>query len=489
MLEDDTVYPNKPVCEFSRGYQENAQYADGVLWQKDHKKSMVAYPTEKLPLHAKIQEQEPADPQLMNVMFKLETEEKVNSSVDVSEIGQGSFGLIYLCKDKQTGASVVVKLAKNPEAREDLATEERNLQQLKHENLIRSLGFHTVKYFSDKCLIMETANQSLSTFWRKSNSSRPMENRGERMMAHALGMCRGLRYLQEQGRVHCDIKPENVCVLSNGLDPSVIKIIDMASCRRETDPPPKSGITHFYLPPSWNLQFYFYRYFKNLSECPRIGHKDDIWAAGLVIVYMVHGVHVIVNMVKQMYGDMPNMKLQLYELGQLQKLPDEFYSCDDSPVLKALLTKLLTVDESQRWTAREVCGFLEEKRDQDMDLHSKKKQTVSDDIASLSERGDYKGVEIDRKKRKCPDPGAGEMVSKAYMGDNFKLRRNNTSDGSVALLDNCQQNEGHPNVAGCSGLLNVVQQDQKHSQEKISRPVWIDGEQYVNQISTDSFPE
>ena len=47
MLEDDTVYPNKPVCEFSRGYQENAQYvasdyADGVLWQKDNKKSMLA---------------------------------------------------------------------------------------------------------------------------------------------------------------------------------------------------------------------------------------------------------------------------------------------------------------------------------------------------------------------------------------------------------------------------------------------------------------
>ena len=196
------------------------------------------------------------------------------------KIGQGNFGLVRKCIEKNTGKEYAVKIMdKNKIKKKDLQfiIQERNYMILiKHPNIVS-----LVQDFEDENFIyfvMEYFKGGDLAKYMKRIKENMKEKNLERIAAKVIRIiAQGVEYLNQFGIVHRDLKPENI-VFGIEDDIKSIKIIDLGVAitlpfgQQSSDP---IGTLAYISPEMFTHNPYSY--------------KVDVWAIGILLYWLVSG--------------------------------------------------------------------------------------------------------------------------------------------------------------------------------------------------------
>ena len=196
------------------------------------------------------------------------------------KIGQGNFGLVRKCIEKNTGKEYAVKIMdKNKIKKNDLQfiIQERNYMILiKHPNIVS-----LVQDFEDENFIyfvMEYFKGGDLAKYMKRIKENMKEKNLERIAAKIIRIiAQGVEYLNQFGIVHRDLKPENI-VFGIEDDIKSIKIIDLGVAitlpfgQQSSDP---IGTLAYISPEMFTHNPYSY--------------KVDVWAIGILLYWLVSG--------------------------------------------------------------------------------------------------------------------------------------------------------------------------------------------------------
>jgi len=141
-------------------------------------------------------------------------------------LGSGGMSAVYLCRHRETGRRVAVKvlpkaLAKDPTLLKRFYREARASAALNHPNVVR--GFEADSERNQHFMVMEYVDGvSLQEIVKKHGPLSVL-----RASHYIRQAAVGLQYADEQGLVHRDIKPGNLLVDRHGT----VKILDMGLSR------------------------------------------------------------------------------------------------------------------------------------------------------------------------------------------------------------------------------------------------------------------
>uniref|UniRef100_A0A0G4FMV7 Protein kinase domain-containing protein n=1 Tax=Chromera velia CCMP2878 TaxID=1169474 RepID=A0A0G4FMV7_9ALVE len=199
-------------------------------------------------------------------------------------LGAGTYGQVLLCQrlPPQPGSSrrpgqVALKVIKNrPPYFKQAVVEVKILDILMHQhdpddshNIVRMVDFFVFR--SHLCIAFEVLNMNLFELI-KANNHQGIPLRAIRTIASQL--LQALQVLEEAGIIHCDLKPENVC-LSNE-ERKRVKLIDFGSAC----PLDQTVFTY--------IQSRFYRSPEVLLGLPYT-HKIDVWSLGCICAELFLG--------------------------------------------------------------------------------------------------------------------------------------------------------------------------------------------------------
>lgn len=180
---------------------------------------------------------------------------EVNNIESLKTLGQGSYGVISICKLKNDGRQLIKKeLMINDRDSEKLFIKEAKLlKAARHENVV---GFHSVcfadklsilmeyVYFDLKCVGQDSKLSSLKDFLSFVDDY-SYENFEHFPKFIAEDVASGLEFLHSQGIVHRDLKPDNILISNQhyisysetkqfefwSRKPVVAKLTDFGECR------------------------------------------------------------------------------------------------------------------------------------------------------------------------------------------------------------------------------------------------------------------
>ena len=193
-----------------------------------------------------------------------------NKYIKVSKIGGGSFGAVYLVKDKETEKLYAMKKYYLDNLGKGGAKKQYEiLSKFNHENIHKVIDM----------FISQNKNQYLITPYFKNNLydyvSKKLPEKVIKQIIYQI-LC-GVNYLHSLKYLHRDIKPDNILLSSEGK----IILTDFDLCRQESngkdDPMTRTAVTLYYRAPEI---FFGDSYYDN---------KIDIWSIGCVFAELVIG--------------------------------------------------------------------------------------------------------------------------------------------------------------------------------------------------------
>ncbi len=165
----------------------------------------------------------------MRRKLRFEDEQLPDRFEVIELLGRGAMGEVFRAHDRDLGREVAVKVllesAWTPELSERYQREARELERVRHPNVVGfyGQGTHEGRAF----LVLEyVSGGDLRAYLR-----RPRE-RNELLLLF-VGLCRGLAELHARGLVHRDLKPENVLIGADGqarlTDLGLVRATDSSS--------------------------------------------------------------------------------------------------------------------------------------------------------------------------------------------------------------------------------------------------------------------
>ncbi|NXY82199.1 CDKL2 protein, partial [Alcedo cyanopectus] len=189
-------------------------------------------------------------------------------------MGEGSYGVVTKCRNKENGQLVAVK--KFLESEEDAVVrkiamrEIKLLKQLRHENLVNLLEVYKKK--KRWYLVFEFVDHTVLDDLEASPSGLDYS----RVRKYLFQIMRGIAFCHSHNIIHRDIKPENILVSQLG----VVKLCDFGFAR--TLAAPGEAYTD-YVATRW------YRAPELLVGDSKYGKAVDVWAVGSLITEMLTG--------------------------------------------------------------------------------------------------------------------------------------------------------------------------------------------------------
>ncbi|KAM6120520.1 cyclin-dependent kinase-like 2 [Pterocles gutturalis] len=189
-------------------------------------------------------------------------------------VGEGSYGVVSKCRNKESGQMVAVK--KFLESEEDAGVrkiavrEIKLLKQLRHENLVNLLEVYKKKkrWYLVFEFVDHTVLDDLEAF--------PNGLDYTRVRKYLFQIIRGIAFCHSHNIIHRDIKPENILVSQSG----VVKLCDFGFARTLA----ASGEAYTdYVATRW------YRAPELLVGDTKYGKAVDVWAIGTLITEMLTG--------------------------------------------------------------------------------------------------------------------------------------------------------------------------------------------------------
>uniref|UniRef100_A0A2C9LNR0 Protein kinase domain-containing protein n=1 Tax=Biomphalaria glabrata TaxID=6526 RepID=A0A2C9LNR0_BIOGL len=281
---------------------------------------------------------------------------------------KGGFGKVYLYKDIQTGWRLAVKKVEEVKNKHLQVNEVEVPIHFPNEiNIARVLGcffdgldFYIIQEHAGKSLL--EANKDEFNMFRTPNKS----------LTFAFQLFTGLNVLSQHGITHCDVKPHNVCFSKTHDGSFLVKLIDFGSCQTKKDPASCSGSTPEYLPPDFNKAYFNTRLACHRDEraCTEhlrsLNEKDDIWAAGLTLLYIYKENHPMLQYFDEQLAKFKEKNEKRKEnirlIGGLTD-PLSDYFTTRCAALDNILRCILVVNSDLRWTASPILAYLQDQLD------------------------------------------------------------------------------------------------------------------------------
>jgi serine/threonine protein kinase len=193
-----------------------------------------------------------------------------NKYVKVSKIGGGSFGAVYLVKEKDTNKVYAMKKFYLDNLSNGGAKKQYEiLSKFNHENIHKVVDM----------FVAPNKNQYLITPYYQNNlydyTSKKLPEKVIKQIIYQI-LC-GVNYLHSLKYIHRDIKPDNILISSEGK----IILTDFDLCRQESkgkdDPMTRTAVTLYYRAPELFFGDSYY------------GNKIDIWSIGCVFAELIIG--------------------------------------------------------------------------------------------------------------------------------------------------------------------------------------------------------
>uniref|UniRef100_A0A1B0ANU1 cyclin-dependent kinase n=1 Tax=Glossina palpalis gambiensis TaxID=67801 RepID=A0A1B0ANU1_9MUSC len=216
----------------------------------------------------------------------------------LSRLGEGSYGIVYKCRDRETGQLVAVKRfvesEDDPAIRKIALREIRLLKNLKHPNLVsllevfrRKRRLHLVFEFCELTVLHELERHPQGC----------PEHLTKQIVYQTL---QGVAYCHKQGCLHRDIKPENILLTAQGqvklCDFGFARMLNREIMKTEIE---KKKCEHFILlyfglqGPGENYTDYvatrWYRAPELLVGDTQYGTPVDVWAIGCLFAELIRG--------------------------------------------------------------------------------------------------------------------------------------------------------------------------------------------------------
>ncbi|CAE7274903.1 CaMKI [Symbiodinium microadriaticum] len=248
-----------------------------------------------------------------------------------SDLGEGAFSVVKLAVDKNTGNKVAVKvIQKKALPKADLLclqSEIDILRELDHPHIIK-----LYEVFEEKgvCFIVTELVQGGELFDRIVERSGYTEKNARDLIKIFLET---VAYMHDAQVVHRDLKPENL-LLSSAVEDTSIKVADFGFAKRVQDLSRTEiacGTIDYVAP--------------EVIEEKSYGVEVDIWSMGVICYVLLAGY-------PPFYSESESELLALIKSGSYT-FHDNGWS-DVSDDAKDFISRMLVIDQEQRWTAREL---------------------------------------------------------------------------------------------------------------------------------------
>ncbi|KAL7630747.1 UNVERIFIED_CONTAM: hypothetical protein RMT77_019043 [Armadillidium vulgare] len=275
----------------------------------------------------------------------------------LSKIGEGSYGMVYKCRNRETGQIVAIK--KFMETEEDtlirkIALREiKMLKLLKHPHLVNLIEVFRRK--KKLHLVFEYCELTLLNELEKYPKGYP-HHPTKRIIYQLL---KAIQFCHSQNVIHRDVKPENILLTKDG----VLKLCDFGFARTLG---PEDNLTD-YVATRW------YRAPELLVGDTHYGPAVDIWAIGCVMAELVLGEALWpgrsdldqLYLIKKTLGDLLPQHMQIFQKNEffqgtriqeptaIEPLKDRMppnFAADGVNFLERCLDK----DPAMRWTATQL---------------------------------------------------------------------------------------------------------------------------------------
>uniref|UniRef100_A0A1B6CAC5 Cyclin-dependent kinase-like 2 n=1 Tax=Clastoptera arizonana TaxID=38151 RepID=A0A1B6CAC5_9HEMI len=191
----------------------------------------------------------------------------------LSKLGEGSYGMVFKCRNRDTGQIVAIKKfvesEDDPLIRKIALREIRLLKSLKHPNLVnlievfrRKRKLHLVFEFCDHTVLHELEKY-------------PQGCPEDKVKSITWQTLQGVEYCHQHNCIHRDVKPENILLTAQG----VVKLCDFGFARLMSPGENYTG----YVATRW------YRAPELLVEDTLYGPAVDVWAIGCVFAELIRG--------------------------------------------------------------------------------------------------------------------------------------------------------------------------------------------------------
>ncbi|KAM3870769.1 cyclin-dependent kinase-like 1 isoform 1-T1 [Diretmus argenteus] len=193
----------------------------------------------------------------------------------IGKIGEGSYGVVFKCRNKDTGQIVAIKKfvesEDDPIIKKIALREIRMLKQLKHANLVnlievfrRKRKLHLVFEYCDHTVLNELDRY-------------PRGVPEQLVKSITWQTLQAVNFCHKQNCIHRDVKPENILITKH----QVIKLCDFGFARILTGP---CDYYTDYVATRW------YRAPELLVGDTQYGPPVDVWAIGCVFAELLSGI-------------------------------------------------------------------------------------------------------------------------------------------------------------------------------------------------------
>ena len=189
-------------------------------------------------------------------------------------VGEGAYGIVYKCKNKETGKYVAIKRFKEVEddlVKKTMKRELKMLQKLHHPNVVDFQEAYKRK--GNLYLVFEFVEKNLLELLQEHPQG--LDPNLIRYLTYQL--CKAIKYLHDQNIIHRDVKPENLLITENMelklCDFGFARLISGSCTEKLTD----------YVATRW------YRAPELLLTQGEYGKEVDYWAIGCIMGELVDG--------------------------------------------------------------------------------------------------------------------------------------------------------------------------------------------------------
>jgi serine/threonine protein kinase len=190
------------------------------------------------------------------------------------QLGKGSFGTVY--ESEIEGQKRAIKIIPLNKSREDVQREYDTLERLRHTNIVRLHGMGWIEgYIPAMYLVMELGMLTLGELVIRQRDL-DFFLRDGRLESCLFDLSKAISYLEDEGVLHQDIKPENVLVWISDAGTHHYKLTDfglatIVNCRGYLAASSKFGGTPFFMSPE-----------ALRGDTKHIDHRSEVYSLGVV---------------------------------------------------------------------------------------------------------------------------------------------------------------------------------------------------------------
>ena len=331
-------------------------------------------------------------------------------------VGEGAYGIVYKCRNKETGKYVAIKKFKEIEdklVQKTMKRELNMLRMLRHDNVVDFQDAFIYK--GNLFLVFEYVEKNLLEVLEKS----PDGLSPKLIRSFVFQMCKAVHYLHTNNMIHRDVKPENLLINEN----MQLKLCDFGFARKIVLDENNNNIDAMtdYVATRW------YRSPELLLSNGIYGPEVDYWAIGCIMGELADGnpmfpgenevdqIDCIIKILGNLPSDLVNMFYEnpIYEGKELLEVdrPESLerrYSGKLGPTAIDFLKGLLQLDPNKRINDETVfkhkyfaCFLNEPENQYILDLIEKGNNTNRTNVTKLNSVIKTKNnIEMDDKNNK-----------------------------------------------------------------------------------------